>query len=263
MPEFEHLTLEIADAVATIRLNRPAVMNAVTTASQDELRVALDTLKPAGARALVLTGMGRAFCAGADLGGKDFGDAAPGDRTRRDLQQHHNPVIQALASLEIPVVTAVNGAAAGIGCSIALMGDIIIAARSGYFLQAFTNIGLVPDGGSTWLLPRLIGHPLAMRMMLLGERIHGEEAERLGMVTWCVDDEALMDKAMEVAARLAARPTLALGLTRQLARAAHSISLPEALAHEADAQRRALDSNDAREGIAAFLEKRAPVFRGD
>ena len=263
MAGYETILLDRDGAVATITLNRPERMNAATPAMFGEIRDALDKISTDGARALVITGADRGFCAGADLGGRSFdGGGSPGDASRRSLQTHFNPTILALAGLDIPVVSAINGAAAGIGCSLALSGDIILAAKSAYLLQAFVNIGLVPDGGSSWLLSRAAGIPRAMEAMMLGERIPAEKAAEYGFITRCVDDDKLMDEAMDVARRLADGPTRALGMIRQLVRGAQTISLAEAMNCEAEAQRKAGNSEDFKEGVMAFLEKRAPKFAG-
>lgn len=262
MNDNESLVCTIDEAVATIVFNRPEVLNAVTPSSMDELRERLLSLKAEGARAVILTGAGRAFCAGADLGGRIAADSGAGERTKQNLLNHYNPAIKALAELEIPIVTAVNGAAAGIGCSLALAGDIVVAGRSAYFLQAFVNIGFVPDGGATALLPRVAGLSKALKMMMLGERIYGPDAEAMGLIAYCVDDDKVMAQAREVAVKLASGPTLALGMIRRLARESHELSFDQALAREAEAQKKALETRDAEEGVQAFLEKRPPNFTG-
>lgn len=262
MAEFQDITLTIVDRVATITLNRPERMNAAGLDTFSELRDALEQVGLSQARALVITGSGRAFCAGADISGGIQLDGTPGDLSRRSLQNHMHPLLLALAGLDIPVVTAVNGAAAGIGCALALSGDLIVAGKSAYFLQAFVNIGLVPDGGATWLLPRVMGLPLAMEAMLLGERISAERAYQLGMVNRCVEDADVLAEAHALAARLADGPTIAIGLTRGLVRNAQHCSLAEAMTREAEAQKRAGDTADYLEGVAAFKGKRAAKFRG-
>lgn len=270
-PAYETLRLASQGAVATITLNRPQRLNAAPPQMFDEIGAALQQLPALGARALVITGEGRAFCSGADLAGRGGelagAPGAPGGGSRgagayQALTQHYSPTMLALAKLDIPVVAAVNGAAAGIGCSLALACDFVVAARSAYFLEAFVNIGLVPDGGATWMLPRLVGKARAVEMMLLGERIGADKAEAWGLIHRAVDDALLMPQAMALAERLATGPTRALGLMRQgLARALEQ-SYAEALATEATHQMLAGDTADAREGALAFLERRKAVFKG-
>jgi 2-(1,2-epoxy-1,2-dihydrophenyl)acetyl-CoA isomerase len=260
--EYNAIIVELIDDVGIIRLNRPETLNAATPDMFDEIRRATEDLRDSGARALLLTGVGKGFCSGADLGLKNFGDTSPGSTARKGLQSHYNPGMNALNALDIPVVCAVNGPAAGIGCALALTGDIIFAGKSAYFLQAFANIGLVPDGGSTWLLPRLMSMPTALELMLTGDRLYAERAEQIGLINRCVDDELLFDEAMGMAKRLATGPTVALGMIRQLVRGAQHMSLTEAMNLEAEAQKRAGDSEDFKEGIAAFKEKRKAKFQG-
>ena len=178
------------------------------------------------------------------------------------LERHFNPLVEAIFALDIPVVAAVNGPAAGAGCSLALAADIVVAARSAYFLQAFVNIGLVPDAGATWLLPRLAGRARAMEMMMLGERISAEQAASWGMISRVVPDEDLESEAVALATRLAQGPTVALGLIRKMARDSAQLSLTEALDSERAAQREAGNSRDFKAAIFAFLEKRQPRFEG-
>lgn len=259
---YEHIRLEIADDVATLTLNKPERLNAAAPAMFVEIADVLAGL-PGKARALVITGEGRAFCSGADLSGRDSDQGiSGGERAFQALTSAYNPAMLALADLPLPVVTAVKGPAAGIGCSLALAGDFVIAGRSAYFLQAFVNIGLVPDGGSSWILPRLAGKARAAEMMLLGERITAEKADEWGMIYKLVDDEALAGEARGLAARLAAGPTLALGLIRRQMHAALEQDFRTALAGEANSQRIAGDSEDAKEGGLSFLQKRKPDFKG-
>lgn len=263
MPDFETIRLATADAVATITLDRPERLNAAPPVMAGEIVAALGEALAAGARALVITGAGRAFCSGADLaGGRDRGQGLGGAAARASLEGHYNPMMRALADLPIPIVCAVNGPAAGIGCSIALAGDFVLAGRSAYFLQAFVNIGLVSDGGATWTLPRLIGKARATEMMLLGERIGAEKAEQWGLIHRAVDDEALLEEAGALAGRLVAGPTLAIGLMRRAIGSALEASYAEAMQAEAENQEIAGDSADAREGAIAFLQKRKPGFSG-
>ena len=260
MSEFETIAVASDGPVTTITLNRPDRLNACPPAMADEIFAAIRDL--GDTRCLLITGAGRAFCSGADLAVSSGAAITGGRRSFTALNQHYNPLVQALAELPLPVISAVNGAAAGIGCSIALAADFVVAAKSAYFLQAFVNIGLVPDGGASWLLPRLVGLPQANRMMMLGERIAGEEAERIGLIYKCVTDEALMGEARALAERLASGPTLALGEMKRTIRRGLQADFASTLQMEANGQRIAGDSADAHEGIAAFLQKRKAEFRG-
>lgn len=257
--EFEHIRLETSlAAVATVTLNRPDSLNALSGAMVDELRSAVLSLPGSGARCLLISGAGRGFSSGADLAGagglpEDAGAA---------LEAHFNPLVEALFALPIPVVAAVNGPAAGAGCSLALSADIVIAARSAYFLQAFVNIGLIPDAGATWLLPRLAGRARAIEMMMLGERIPAEQALEWGLIARVVEDGDLESESVALATRLAQGPTVALGLIRRLARDAEQIPLSDALAAERLAQRDAGRTEDFKQAVFAFLQKRPPSFDG-
>lgn len=246
--------------VLTITLNKPERLNAASLDMADEISVALDQLD--GARAVLITGAGRAFCSGADLQARGDASIAGGSAPYAALTQHYNPLMVKLARLPVPVVTAVNGPAAGIGCSLALAGDFAIAGKSAYFLQAFVNIGLVPDGGASWMLPRLIGKARATEMMLLGEKIGAEKAESWGLIHKCVDDAALMDEAHALATRLASGPTVALGIMRQNIAAALEADYASALVREAEGQRVAGATTDAMEGGLSFLQKRKAAFQG-
>jgi 2-(1,2-epoxy-1,2-dihydrophenyl)acetyl-CoA isomerase len=256
---YEHVRLELSPAaVATLTIARPEKLNALAPQTLDELRAAAEEAAGSGARCLLLTGEGRGFSSGADLvsgGGlpEDAGEA---------LEKHFNPLIETLFALPIPVVAAVNGPAAGAGCSIALAADIVIAARSAYFLQAFINIGLIPDAGATWLLPRLAGRARAMEMMMLGERIPAEKAAEWGLISRVVEDEFLAEEAVLLATNLARGPTVALGLIRRLARDAEQFTLTEALAAERKAQRDAGRTADFKAAVLAFLQKHQPRFEG-
>jgi 2-(1,2-epoxy-1,2-dihydrophenyl)acetyl-CoA isomerase len=255
----EHIRVEQSPAaVATITIARPDTLNALSGRTVDELREAVEEAGRSGARCVLLTGDGRGFSSGADLAS---GGGLPEDAGAA-LEKHFNPLIEALFALPIPIVAAVNGPCAGAGCSLALAADIVIAARSAYFLQAFVNIGLIPDAGATWLLPRLVGRARAMEMMMLGERISAEQALEWGMIARVVDDEHLASEAVLLATRLAQGPTIALGLIRKLARDAEQLPLSAALAAERAAQRDAGQSEDFRNAVAAFLHKRQARFEG-
>ena len=257
---YAHIRLDLSDTgVATLILNRPDRLNALNGEMLDELRAAVESLPGSGARALLLTGAGRGFSSGADLASSG---GLPDDAGAA-LEKHFNPVVEALFRLPLPVVAAVNGAAAGAGCSLALAADIVIAGRSAYFLQAFVNIGLIPDAGATWLLPRLAGRARAMEMMMLGERIPAEQAVEWGLISRTVEDEALAAEAGALAARLAAGPTVAYGLIRRLARDAEQLQLSDALMAERIAQRDAGRTQDFKRGVFAFLQKQPATFKGN
>ena len=259
---YETLKLDHSDHVATITLNRPDRLNACSLQMADDITDALDHLN--GARALILTGEGRAFCSGADLaaGGGDK-TLSGGQGSYGALMGHYNPMMLKLHKLDIPTITAVNGPAAGVGCSIGLCSDFAIAGSSAYFLQAFVNIGLVPDGGASWMLTRLVGKARATQMMMLGEKIGAEQAADWGLIYKAVADDALMDEANTLAARLANGPTVALGVMRRNIATALESDYAQALMAEAEGQRIAGDSKDAREGALSFLQKRKAEFKGE
>ncbi|WP_371432715.1 enoyl-CoA hydratase-related protein [Novosphingobium sp.] len=257
---YETILLDIADGVATITLNRPERLNACSLPMAGEISDALDHL--GDARVLVLKGAGRAFCSGADLQARGDRTTGAGEESYLALQGHYNPAVMKLARLNLPIISAVNGAAAGVGCSIALTADFVVAGKSGYFLQAFVNIGLVPDGGSSWILPRLIGKARATEMMMLGEKIGADKALDWGLIHKAVEDADLEAEVSALAARLAAGPTLAYATMRRNILTALESSLTETLLAEAEGQRVAGNSADATEGGLAFLEKRKPAFTG-
>jgi 2-(1,2-epoxy-1,2-dihydrophenyl)acetyl-CoA isomerase len=256
---FDHIRLETSPAaVATITLARPETLNALSAPIVDELRAAVEQVGGSDARCLLITGEGRGFSSGADLAS---GGGLPDDAGAA-LEKHFNPLVEALFSLNIPVVAAVNGPAAGARCSLALCADLVIAARAAYFLQAFINIGLIPDAGATWLLPRLAGRARAMEMMMLGQRVSAEQAQDWGLISRVVDDEHLASEAVLLATNLAQGPTVALGLVRKLARNSEQVSLSDALAAERSAQREAGQTEDFKFAVMAFLKKHQPRFTG-
>jgi 2-(1,2-epoxy-1,2-dihydrophenyl)acetyl-CoA isomerase len=257
---YAHITLDIADSVATITLNKPERLNACSLDMADEIIAALDQLE--GVRALVITGAGRAFCSGADLQSVASMRVTGSNGSYMALTQHYNPMMQKISRLSIPVITAVNGPAAGVGCSIALCSDFALAGKSAYFLQAFVNIGLVPDGGASWMLTRLIGKARATQMMLLGEKIGAEKAEDWGLIYKWVEDADLQNTARALALRLANGPTVALGIMRQNIAGAMDGDYASALLREAEGQRIAGSTADAIEGGMAFLQKRKAEFKG-
>jgi 2-(1,2-epoxy-1,2-dihydrophenyl)acetyl-CoA isomerase len=258
---YETITVDVTDKIATLTLNVPERMNACSLAMAGEINDAL-----AGdlgdARCLIITGAGRGFCSGADLSARGSRSISGGEGSYIALTRHYNPMMMNLARLNMPIITAVNGAAAGVGCSIGLCGDFVIAGKSGYFLQAFVNIGLVPDGGASWMLPRMVGKARATEMMMLGEKINGAKAEDWGMIYKCVEDGELQAEARALATRLANGPTVSYAVMRKNILVAMENSYAEQLLAEAEGQRIAGNSADAAEGGLAFMEKRKAAFQG-
>ncbi len=261
--QFKYATLDIEAPVAVLRLDHQEVMNAVSMDMLGGLSEALDVIeeKKAEVRCVVVTGAGKAFCTGANLQGRNT--QKPGKTNAgAALETAFHPFLRRLRRLHCPLVTAVNGPAAGAGMSFALMGDIILCARSAYFLQAFRRIGLVPDCGSTWLLPRLIGKARSVELSLLGERLPAEKALEWGLVNRVYDDGALMKEVMKLAHELANGPTVALSLIRKLYWDSPENSFEDQLNLEFECQRLAGATEDFREGVTAFLEKRPAKFEG-
>jgi 2-(1,2-epoxy-1,2-dihydrophenyl)acetyl-CoA isomerase len=249
--------------VLSLTLNRPDKLNAFNPEMHRLLREALEEARDEpGVRAVLLTGSGRGFCAGQDLSERNVGaDAAPIDLSV-SLGSNYNPLVRRLRALPKPVVCAVNGVAAGAGANIALACDIVLAARSASFVQSFSRLGLVPDSGGTYFLPRLVGSARAMGLALLGERLSAEEAERWGLIWKAVEDERLVEAATGIAQTLAAGPTKGYGLIKQAIQASAGNSLDAQLDLERDLQREAGLSEDYREGVAAFMQKRKPQYKG-
>jgi len=251
--------------VRTLALNRPKALNSFTAAMHGELLAALeDAAADASVRCLVITGSGRGFCAGQDLADPSVAPNLEPGATPTDvgaaIERYYKPLALRIRSMPVPVVAAVNGVAAGAGANVALCCDIVVAARSASFVQAFAKIGLIPDCGGTWLLPRLVGRGHAMALAMLGDKLPAEDAARIGLVWKCVDDDAFADEIRSLSARLAAMPTRALASTRQAMDASQDLDLAAALSHEADLQRQLGYGHDFHEGVAAFLAKRPPVF---
>lgn len=249
-------------AVATVTLNRPDKLNSFNEALHRALRAALEEIEADPAvRAVLLTGAGKGFCAGQDLSDRNVAADRPLD-LGATIETYYNPLVRRLRALEKPVVCAVNGVAAGAGANLALACDIVLAARSARFIQAFCKIGLVPDSGGTYFLPRLVGEARAKALALLGEPLSAEQAEAWGLIWKAVDDDRLQAEAMALAQRLAMGPTMGLGLIKRALNASFANDLDRQLDLERDLQREAGGSADYREGVAAFIQKRQPVFRG-
>jgi len=258
---YERILLERDGAVATITLNHPESRNALSWQLARELGDALGQL--GDARALVITGAGKGFCSGGDMASETPEGMQFGDMIRQGLVDAVNPMLRKLAALEIPVIAAVNGAAAGAGAPLALHADFVISGASAFFYFAFPNVGLALDAGASWLLPRIVGQARAMEALMLAERIPAARALDWGMIHKVVPDEELLAESHALAARLAAGPTVSYGQIRQAVRAAGSASYLDALLIEEEAQRVSGNSRDCLEAVTAFLEKRPPVFRGE
>lgn len=254
------LRVEVEGPVATLTIDRPESLNALTVPLKVALREALEALAAdRTVRAVILTGAGRAFCAGQDLAERERPDAAP---LEVEVRERYNPIIRAIRSMGQPVIAAVNGVAAGAGASLAFACDLRIAAEEARFVLAFGRIGLVPDSGATWFLPRLVGSARAAELALVGDPIDAAEALRLGLVSKVVPADQLMDEARRMAGRLAEGAPLALALTKEALQRSLTIDLEEALEGEAKLQGIAGASADHAEGLAAFKEKRSPRFGG-
>jgi len=257
---YRTIKADLADRVATITIARPDRLNALTPLVFEEMTAAIDAALADGARAIVLTGEGRAFSSGADLMADEYGyDGLPED-LGEIIDAAYNPFALKIAALDVPVVAAVNGLAAGAGCALAMSADIVVMARDAYLLLAFVNIGLVPDAGATWFVAKGLGRAKALEMALLGEKLTAEAAQEAGLVAR-LSDAPLAD-AQAIAAKLAAGPTLAIAAIRKQIAAALSATLDETLAIERANQSRLGRSADFKEAVTAFGEKRKPVFEG-
>ena len=264
---YETLRFDVAEGVATLTLNRPERLNSFNETMHEEIRAALATVRAGRAagtiRVLVLTGAGRAFSAGQDLSDRAV---APSDAPLdlgASIEKNYGPLILALRNLELPVIAAVNGVAAGAGANVALACDLVFAARSASFIEAFCKLGLIPDTGGTWHLPRLVGTARAMGLALLGDKLTAEQAESWGLIWKCVDDAELMPTVEALAKRMAAGPTLGYARTKQALWTSGGNDLARQLDVERDLMRECGRSADYPEGVAAFMEKRPPQFKGN
>jgi len=257
------IRLEIADGCAVVTLNRPDRLNSFNPEMHQRLRDALDEIeRQDDLRAVLLTGAGRAFCSGQDLAERRATPDSPPPDLGASLDANFNPLVRRLRALPKPIVCAVNGVAAGAGANIALACDVVLAARSASFIQAFCKLGLVPDSGGTYFLPRLVGSARAMGLALLGDRLTAEDAERMGLIWKCVDDARLAADSRALAGHLATQPTRGLAAIKRALQASALNSLDQQLDLERDLQRALGRTADYREGVTAFFEKRPPRFAG-
>jgi 2-(1,2-epoxy-1,2-dihydrophenyl)acetyl-CoA isomerase len=259
---YDTLLFSVDGGIARLTLNRPDRLNSFNIQMHTEVRHALEQLPGSGARVLVLTGAGRGFCAGQDLGDRAVAPGSAAVDLGESIDKYYKPLVLALHHLPMPVIAAVNGVAAGAGANIALACDLVIAARSANFVQAFAKIGLLPDSGGTWTLPRLVGNARALGLTLLGNKLPAEQAAAWGMIWQCVEDADLASTVDALAHQLAEAPTRGLAWTKAAIRDGWQRSLTEQLDVERDAQRELGRSADYAEGVAAFIGKRTPRFTG-
>ena len=260
---YNSILFEVTDGAAKLTLNRPGKLNSFNDEMHGEVRDALKQVQKDDAiRALLLTGAGRGFCAGQDLGDRATAPGQDAPDLGRTIEKFYNPLIKTLRSLPLPVICAVNGVAAGAGANLAFACDIVLAAESASFIQAFCKIGLVPDSGGTWALPRLVGQSRAMALAMLGDKVPAAQAAEWGMIWKALPDADLMPEAEKMAGYLATQPTRGLALIKRALNASTTNTLEQQLDLERDLQRLAGRTEDYREGVTAFLEKRKPAFTG-
>ena len=245
-----------------VTLNRPDRLNAFNEEMHLALRSALEAARDGGKRSLLLTGAGRGFCAGQDLGDRDQSTMKGNPDLGKTVREFYLPLVRLIKALEFPVICAVNGVAAGAGANVAIACDIVLAAESAKFIQSFAKLGLIPDSGGSWHLPRLLGEARAKGLALTAQPLGASQAEEWGLIWKCLPDGELMDKARNMAEELANGPTLGLGMTKHAIQAAATNTLDDHLDHEAELMKRCGETEDYAEGVSAFIEKRKPEFKG-
>ena len=259
---YQHILFDVAAGVARLTFNRPDRLNSFNTLMHAEVREALGRVASSDARVLVITGSGRGFCAGQDLADRAVAPGGAAADLGESIEKNYKPLVLALRSLPMPVIAAVNGVAAGAGANIAVACDLVIAVRSASFVQAFSKLGLVPDSGGTWSLPRLVGNARALGLTLLGDKLPAEQAAQWGLIWRCVEDAELSTVVDGLATQLAAAPTRGLARTKQALYEGWGRTLEQQLDIERDYQRELGYTADYAEGVAAFTQKRPPVFTG-
>ena len=261
---YQHIEYEIHKGVAVLKLNRPDSLNSFTADMHGEVRAVLTEASESPAvRAVVITGNGRGFCAGQDLNDRSVAPGAEMPDLGDSVNTYYNPLIRLITTMEKPVICAVNGVAAGAGANIALACDIVIAARSASFIESFSKLGLIPDSGGTWILPRLVGMARAKGLAMLGPKVKAEQAEAWGMIWQCVDDDELMSTALGLAEQMAEQPTRGFAFTKQAFALSTVNTLDDQLEVEKELMRAAGKTHDYKEGVSAFLEKRTPSYKGE
>ena len=261
---FNTIEYGVDSGVAVLKLNRPDALNSFTVEMHGEVRgVLTSAAEDKAVRAVLITGNGRGFCAGQDLNDRAVSPGESMPDLGESVENYYNPLIRRITTMEKPVICAVNGVAAGAGANIALACDIVIAARSAKFIESFAKLGLIPDSGGTWHLPRLVGMARAKGLAMLGPKVSAEQAEAWGMIWQAVDDEALMDTALGLAQEMATQPTRGFAFTKQAFAASAANSLDQQLDLERDLMRAAGRTHDYQEGVKAFLEKRPPQYKGE